>query len=103
VEQWESGRRRPDKLVRLLLKNVETNLNRGCVEGGLMNGPGIMSCGVVGYPEGKRRRCELFPGHNGYHQQGRVRWLGHWRKDGLPVSVFGDVKLTGNRRRRNLL
>lgn len=36
-------------------------------------------CGVVGYPESGRTVCELAVGHEGYHRQGRVSWLGYYR------------------------
>lgn len=39
--------------------------------------PEASVCGVVGHPEAGRRVCELFFGHEGYHQQGNVRWLGY--------------------------
>jgi hypothetical protein len=34
-------------------------------------------CGVIGEPEAGRKVCELPAGHDGYHQQGNVRWLGY--------------------------
>jgi hypothetical protein len=37
-------------------------------------------CGVVGEPEAGRCICELPKGHEGYHQQGGVRWLGYHPK-----------------------
>jgi len=44
---------------------------------------GRQVCGVVGEPEAGRMVCELHAGHDGYHQQGRVRWLGyHLKADG---------------------
>lgn len=34
-------------------------------------------CNVIGAPNGEERRCELREGHEGYHQQGKSRWLGY--------------------------
>lgn len=42
--------------------------------------PRISPCGVVGEPEAGRMVCELPAGHDGYHQQGTVRWLGYHPK-----------------------
>jgi hypothetical protein len=34
-------------------------------------------CGVVGFPHAGKKVCELPNGHEGYHQQGTVSWLGY--------------------------
>ncbi len=34
-------------------------------------------CGVVGEPDTVRQVCELPKGHDGYHQQGGVKWVGY--------------------------
>ena len=38
---------------------------------------GAETCGVQGKPEAGLMTCELPKGHEGYHQQGHVRWLGY--------------------------
>lgn len=40
-------------------------------------------CGIVGYPGGKRRTCELARdvAHE-YHQDGSTRWIGYYREAG---------------------
>lgn len=40
-----------------------------------------VACGVVGEPEAGRKVCELPTGHDGYHRQGRTRWIGYHPKD----------------------
>lgn len=45
-----------------------------------MKGQG-QTCGAVGEPEAGRMVCELPAGHDGYHRQGRVQWLGYFPKD----------------------
>lgn len=38
-------------------------------------------CGVVGYPGGIRRQCELArDAPHDYHQDGSVRWVGYFRE-----------------------
>lgn len=68
VEDWESGRRRPDKLVRLTMNGLENAV-------ALAKGN---RCGVIGFPDGVRKVCQLARGHGDYHRQGHVRWLGNY-------------------------
>lgn len=47
-------------------------------------------CGVVGNTEAGKMTCELSKGHEGYHSQGTVYWLGYFP----PPAPRAPLKLT---------
>lgn len=46
----------------------------------LASRPTPQACGIVGYPEAGQQVCELPAGHEGYHRNGSVSWLGYHRR-----------------------
>lgn len=57
-------------------------------------------CHVVGFPEAGRKVCQLRKGHEGYHQDGSVRWLGYVSAPSQPAApvelpVVGWIRGSG--------